>query len=152
MASPISSFSSAQTEELRMKNYKTQLEKKNEIDLRDLQSRHADDVIRLSSTQTQQLEDLQNAYDIKISAEAEVLEEKLNQIRVSNEERVNQEKRLADQEIQKVKNNHQSELNHLKKKSEIQITDLHKQYQKTSAILHEQSKQTSKREREKTSL
>jgi len=86
------SAKSSSTEELRLKNYKSQVEARHEIDMRELEQKNAEDVQRLQENYVQQEAQLRNAYEVQISTEAEALDEKLQQTRFGNEERVGAEK------------------------------------------------------------
>ena len=140
--------SSQTSDELRLKNYRAVLERKNEIEVQDLNARHTDEMERISENQALQLESLRNAYDVKISSEAEILEDRLHQIRMTNEERIASEKRAGQDELNHIKSSHQARVEEYRKNSEAQIDELHRQLQNTSEVLHEQAKKTAKRERE----
>src|SRR5437773_1724517 len=92
------SLKSSTTEELRLRNYKDQLQQKNELELREMQARHDEELQRRIENHTAQTDELRRDYDVQISDEAEQLEERLHQTRMSNEERISTEKKSADAE------------------------------------------------------
>jgi hypothetical protein len=91
---------------------------------------------------------LRNAYTIEISKEAEVLEQRLHQVRTNGEVQVEAEKMANEKELAQTKNAHQKQLDQYKKNSEAQIIETRKQLQATTDSLHAQAKKSLKRERE----
>ena len=136
-----SEIKSSTTDELRMKNHRTQLENRNELELRSLRDRHSDDVQRMMEAQAFQRDNIKQAYEVQISQEAENLEQKLHETRMENEKRVDDEKRVADQEVTKIKTMNQQQIQEYKKNSEAQIEALKKQYMATAEALHNKAKQ-----------
>src|SRR4051812_1352519 len=97
-----SSLNSTIADEVRLKNYRSQIEQKNDIELRDLEARHAEDLQKVLETSNREAERLRRDYDVKISQEAEMLEEKLHQIRIKNEIQINAEKESGENEVSKL--------------------------------------------------
>ena len=147
MASDFSAgVKSSTTEELRLRNYRTSLQQKSEMEIRDLQSRHSDVMQHTSDIQQLQLDELKRGFEVQISKEAEALEEKLHQIRLSGEERLEDEKRTMDTEFQKVRTASQQKIDEYRKNSEAQIDKLRKETQVATEMLHERGKRAAKKE------
>jgi hypothetical protein len=148
MSMDVSPLKSTQSEELRLKNYRTLLEQKNELELREIEAKHNDDVQRRMESGTAQIENLRRDFDVRFSQEAENLEERLRQTRSENELKIQQEKRQEEEELSRLKSLHQQRVEEYQKNSATQLDELHKQLQTTSQSLHDQAKKLALKERE----
>jgi hypothetical protein len=146
--SNVSASRAISADEMRMTNYRNLLEQKNDLQIKDIEDRHTQDVERITVSEADQMQNLRQAYNVKFSEEAEALEDKLAEVRNGNLERVAAEKRVGDAEVNKLKDANQQRIEEYKKISEMQIEQLHKNFKTTSDALHEQAKKTAKRERE----
>lgn len=143
-----SQIKSATVDDLRMQNYRNNMERKLESEVSELQSRHDQDIERLLENHAFQMEQLRNAYNVEISKEAEVLEERLHQVRTHGDVQVRAEKMAHEKELSQQKNAHQKQLDQYKKNSEAQIVEMRKQLQATTENLHAQAKKSLKKEKE----
>ena len=139
---------STSTDEIRMKNYRAQVQNRNEMDMRELQEQHASEIQRSSENHNLQSENLRSAFDVQISEEGERLQDKLDQIRMQNEERVKLEQKAGEEELTHTKTANQKKIEEYKKNSAAQLDALRKQFQATAENLHEQAKRTTKRDKE----
>ena len=142
------SAKTASADEIRLRNYRTQLERRNEMELADIDARHQDDVRKVMASQSLQMQELQGAYDVKISQEAEILEQRLHEIRQNNKERVETEQQAADDQLTKLKQAHEKQVIEYKKNTEEEMEQLRRQLQASTEALHNQAKKMSKRDRE----
>jgi len=145
-----SEIKNSSTDEIRMKNHRTLVQNRNELELRDLSARHSDEVQQLVETQTSQLDNMRHAYDVQISQEGEVLGEKLADIRLGADERTQDEKKIHEQELTKIQRAHQSRVEEYRKNAEAQIQTIRREHQKNAEALHAQSIKSARREREYT--
>ncbi len=143
-----SDIKGASAEELRLKNYRLQLQNRHELELRDIRDRQEDEVLRLHDNFNHQTETLRGAYDVQISAEAEQLEDRLQQLRISQAERVSTEKKVGDEEVAKLKAASSQQIHELRKNGEAQLTALRKQYQDAADALHKKVRKSAKRDQE----
>lgn len=143
-----SEIANSTTDELRIRQHRAQIQKREEMELRDKEARHQDAVQRLTDNQLDQLEKLKNAYEVRISEEAESLEQRLHEIRMSNEERIQAEKQAAEQELTKAKSANKKKIEEYQKNAEAQLDSLRKQYQASGDNLRKQARKTLKTEGE----
>ena len=80
------------SDEMRLQNYRERLKQQNELEIREMEANHAADLERLSTTEMNQIENLRHDYEVRVSQEAETLDEKLTEIRLENAGRVVQGK------------------------------------------------------------
>src|SRR4051794_12187278 len=102
MPPEVSLTKASAADEMRMRNYRAQTERRNDAELREIDTKHQEELGRVLGYQAEQMEQLRHSYDVKISEEAESQEQKLSEIRHSNGERLEVEKRAADEEYGKV--------------------------------------------------
>jgi hypothetical protein len=148
MSSEISRFKNSNNEEARMRNYRDQLLKRFELEIRDMEMRHQDEVVQMANSQAQTIENLRHAYDVRISEEGEALEEKLRQVKINSDERIEAEKRAGEAEFGKIRMGQQKRIEEYKKNADEQMAALQKRYQASTAQLHEQAKKTTRKEKE----
>jgi hypothetical protein len=134
------------SEELRMKNYQTQLERKNDAEVRDLQSRHAEDVRKELEAEENQLTEMRRAFEVQISKEAESLADRLEQVRGENERTVTDEKLNHQREMTRLKESHKAQLDEYRKQAEDSIERTRKESQATSETIRKQARKTERRE------
>ena len=140
-----SDIKSATTEDLRMRNYRQQLQQHNDSEIRDLEQKHNEDIARLQDNFTNQVQNLRHAYEIEISEEAENLEEKLQKVRGENEEKkISTEKKAGEDEVVKNRTANQQRIDEYKKNSELQLDPA----SKTSASLHRRPSRKSQENRQ----
>src|SRR5438105_2839235 len=96
------------TEDLRLRNYRTELNRRNEAEIREMDARHGENVAKLQESELAQLEQLKHAYEIQFSQEAEALEEKLRDLRAENDKRVDGEKKQGENELVKTRSMYQA--------------------------------------------
>ncbi len=144
-----SSLGASTTEDLRLRNYRASIQQKNDIELREIQNRHDDDIQRVTDTQAQQMGDLKRAYEVQISQEAEHLEEKLHQARLTTEQRVEAEKKAAESQLSKLKAVHQQRIEDYKKNAEEELLRLRKTAQANAELIHDRERKLARKEREK---
>jgi hypothetical protein len=140
------SIKNATTEEIRIRNYMTQLKQHEEIEVQDLEGKHQLELERLGDGSTHQIEELRKAYDVQISREAEGLEERLHQVRLSNEERVGAEKREGDAEVAKAHTQTQQRIAEYKKIGDAQLDALKKQFQASTETIHDRARKQARKE------
>ncbi len=138
--------SSLATEETRLKNYRSRLQYENEVELRNIESQHAQDLARLSTQFGDQMQGLRGAYEVKISQEAEQMDQKLRQFQAAKDQKLSEEKRLADVELSKLKAAHQDQIREFKKVSQNEYETLHKKLQASTHALHELARKSEKLE------
>lgn len=148
MSSDLSAIRDSTANEMRMKNYREQLQRRFDSDIHEMEASHQDDVVRILDHNIQQLDTLRNAYEVRISEEAEALEEKLHQVHSKAEARVDAEKRAGDEELARVKLTSQKRIEEYKKRSDEQVETLQKQLQASTSQLHEQAKKSARKEKE----
>lgn len=136
------------TDQLRLQNYRTQIQNKNQADLRAMEDRHSDEIERKLEAQARQKETLQEAYNVEISREAESLEERLQQIRLTNERLVAEEKRSGEMELDKLRKSNQQRIQEYKKNSEAQMEALRKELQASTDYVRNQARKSAKRNTE----
>ncbi|MEO5969012.1 MAG: hypothetical protein ABIQ95_03725 [Bdellovibrionia bacterium] len=134
--------SSLVAEETRLKNYRDRLQYANEVELRNMEIQHSQDLARLSAHFGTEVDNLREAYEVKISQEAEQMDHKLRQIQSDKEQQLSEEKHQADVELNKIKTAHQDQVREFKKVSQGEIETLHKKFQASSSALHEQAKKS----------
>ncbi len=139
---------SANTDELRYRNYLAQLHQRGDMEVRELQSAHGEEVQHLLETEKAQMDDLHRDFDVRISQEAEKLDEHLQNIRMQNEERVGEQKRAADQELNQVRATSQQRIDEYKKNADAQLDSLRKQYLAASEAMHERYRKSAHKEKE----
>ena len=147
-----SEIKASTTDELRTKNYRAQMQQTADLETRELEAKHNQDIERLNSNFKDQYQDLKHAYDIAISQEAEALEEKLHQVRDSTDEKVSSEKKLQEDELTKIKTVNQQRIDEYKKNADAQLDQIRKQYQASSEDLHTKAKKDMKKEKELTKV
>ncbi len=134
------------SEEMRLKTYLTRIQQHNDLETRDTQAKHGEEIQRLNETFADQSKAIKEAYDVQISREAESLEEKLYETQTHNEARVELEKRTGDEELTKLKTQQQQRIDEYKKNSEAQMDSLRKQLQANADALHEKARKSAKKE------
>ncbi len=138
------------TDELRLRNYRSQLERRNDAEVRTLERKHADDMQRLMERGADQVKQLHDAYQVQISQEAGNMEDHLSQLRIESQKRLEEEKQRADAELQKLKTADRKKIEEFKRNSAARIDSLRKELQANEASLHEQARKNAKKEREET--
>ncbi len=134
-----------QTEDLRLKNVRTQMKNRHESELRDIEARNGTETQRLIENHAAQLGELKNAYDVQISQEAEHLEDRLSQVRAGNADRVAMEKHAGDQEVEKVQKANQDKIEEYRKNGEAKLQNVRKDLQLQAEVLHNQEKEEARR-------
>lgn len=142
------SLKAATTDELRLKNYRDTLERRNDVEVRDIQAKHAQEIQKIIDHQTDQLEKMRAAYNVQISSEAATLDESLHETRIKNAQRVEEEKLAAEQNLAKLRAAHQERIEDYKQSSEAQYLALQKQLRTSAETLHEQSRKTARKQME----
>src|SRR5690606_13714792 len=89
--------------------------------------------------------DLKSAYEVRISQEAEKLEERLAAIRQGNEERVAAEERQGRMDYERIKAAYEDRIRDLREKSEMEIQEIRNRHQEILKRLDEQAKKSAKR-------
>ena len=145
MAGDLKNLSS---EEYRLQNYRHQLQQRNDVEIREIEQKHLDQVQRLQEDEAQARGELHQAYDLKISQEAESLGEKLDEIRQANQEKVAAEQRVGEQELAQVKTLQQQRLDEYRKNSDLQLEKIRRQYQSSAEALHDKSRRYADHEKE----
>ena len=140
--------SNANADEQRLKNYRNQVQRQHEIELKEIATNYDRDLEKLTQTKSMELEDVRSSYDVRISEEAESLDEKLQQIREDHEKRITLEKDTSDEELNKLKTANRLRIEDYKKNAELQVDSMKKELQENIELVHEQSKKAAKRERE----
>ncbi len=129
-----------------MRSYLTHLQNQNDLEAKEIQGRHAEEMNRLIENHADQADQMKKAFDVSISKEAEELEQRLHETRLSHDQRVADEKHTEEEELNKLKTAHQQRIEEYKKASESQMDTMRKQLQAQSEQLHEQAIKTAKRE------
>jgi hypothetical protein len=136
------------TEELRLQNYKTQLQNRNEAEVRDIQAKHADEVQHMLLQEGEQIQEVKRAYEVQISQEAEELEDRLHNFRLSAEEKIENEKRTGEDELHKVQADYKHRIDEYRRSSEAQLETLRRNLLTASEDMHEKAKRSARSERE----
>jgi hypothetical protein len=137
------------SEEMRLKTYLTHVQNRAELETRETEAKHGEQLQRLTENFQDRSKALKEAYDVQISREAESLEEKLHTTRMKNEERVETEKRAGEEEVAKVRTQQQQKVEEYRKNSEAQLDSLRKQLQASADALHEKARKSANREQKK---
>ena len=87
-------------------------------------------------------------YDVKISQEAEALQDKLEEIRKKSDERVENEKHTGEAELDKLKVANQQRSDEYRKNADLQIDSLRKELQNVEQNIRDQSRKQAKKEKE----
>ncbi|MFZ9596138.1 MAG: hypothetical protein ACO3A2_08685 [Bdellovibrionia bacterium] len=130
-------------EEFRLKAYRNRIQADHESELRNMEAQHAQTVEKTTDRQRQQLDQLKEAYDVKISKEAEDLENQLHRIQLEKSEKLEQEKLKADAEINRFRTAHQDQVRQIQKNSQNELETLQKKLGEATQALHQQVKKTS---------
>ena len=83
-----SNMKAMSADEMRMRNYRAQVEARHEAEMREIELHNTDDVVKAQTADHEQMEQIKGAYDVEISKEAESLEGHLHDIREQNQERI----------------------------------------------------------------
>ena len=143
-----SALRSANQEEMKLQQFRATVERRNDIELKDLEQRHGAELKKLSETHADQMQRLKQAYDVEISEEAERLDAALHQNRMQNQQRMEAEKLNGDHEFNQARAAHHERIEEFRKNSEAQMGNMQKQLQASSTVLHEQSKKTARKQTE----
>ena len=133
-----------------MRNYRNQLEHQNEIELKDIENRYASELQKLHQTKILELDQLTKAYDVKISEEAEIMEDRLSTVHAESDKRITTEKQIGEDELKKVKLSNRQRVEDYKKYGELQLESLKKQIQADQAAMHDRAVKAAKKEREQS--
>ena len=125
-------------DEIRYKNYLQQMERDQDATVKDREDQHRERLTNLISGHEDQTKSLKKDYDVKISEEAEALDQKLALIRERNQSLVSQEKQSGDLEAGKVHQQYEQKVDSEKKVGDEQIAKLQSYYKKASEELHKQ--------------
>lgn len=131
-----------------LKNHLQQTKMRAEAELKDIRDQHDQDIARMVDRFEQQKGGLQHAYDVHISKEAEILEDKLNEIRIKASERVDGEQKAHETEMTNLKKSHQARVEEYRRNSDHQLDKMRKELQSATDNLHQQAKRVSKRDKE----
>jgi hypothetical protein len=123
-------------DEIRYRNYLTQLERDQDAQVKEKQDAHRDHLANIITTSTDQSQTLRKDYDVKISDEAEMLEHKLSLIRDRNDILSKQERENGEREADKVHNQYSQKIDQQKQVGDEQIARLQGYYKKASEELH----------------
>lgn len=141
MPSEIKSFTA---EDLRLRNYRSLVQQRHEMEMRDIEAKHGQETLDLTEQSKNQLNELRKAYDVQISREAEELEERLAEIRARKDEKIKEEEHQTETELSKARNSQQTRLQEYKKNAESQLDALRKQYQNATDNLNAQAAKNQK--------
>ncbi len=125
-------------DEIRYRSYLNQMERDQDSQIKEKEEIHQERLASLIASNDQTHQNLRKDYDVKISAEAEMLEQKLAQIRERNQEIVDQEKESGVHEADKVHNQYVAKIELEKKVGDDQIAKLQNYYKGASEKLHHQ--------------
>ena len=125
-------------DELRYKSYLGQIERDQEATIREKQDEHREHLTQLVTTQAEQSTALKKDYDVRISAEAEALENRLGSVRERNQAMVAQEKENGEMEAAKIHQHFVKRIEDEKQLGDEQIQKLQSYYKKSSEELHKQ--------------
>jgi len=135
------------TEDVRLKNYENQMKNRHEESVRDLRESHESEITRMLSHYANQKHQMDSDYEVKISEEAERLENVLNNHKIQHEERIQAEKNSEEIELQNLKTAHQKRVEEYKQNNELVVDRMRRQLQATSEHLHAQARKTEKKEK-----
>ena len=141
-----SDVSSLNMDEMRMRNAKTQLQNRHELEMHEIEEKNASETNRLLENHANQFETLRTAYDVQISEEAEGLAQRLHDIRLSNENKLNTEKRTTDEEVTKIKTANQKKIEDYKRTGESKMETLRKELQANAEAVHEMARRGARRD------
>ena len=141
-----SDVSSLNTDEMRLRNVKTQMQNRHDLEMREIEEKNATETNRLIENHASQLETLRSAYDVQISEEAEGLAQHLHDIRLANENKLGTEKKSADDEVIKVKTANQKKIEDYKRTGESKLETLRKELQANAEAVHDMARKGSRRE------
>ena len=125
-------------DEIRYKNYLLQMERDQDATVKDKENLHRDRLSQLITNHDEQTQSLKKDYDVKISSEAEALDQKLAMVRERNQVLVNQEHENGEMEASKVHQQYSQKIEPEKKVGDEQISRLQSYYKKASDELHHQ--------------
>ncbi len=125
-------------DEIRYKNYLLQMERDQDSNLKDKELEHRERLTHLITSHDEQTQTLKKDYDVKISSEAEALDQKLAMVRERNQALVNQEHENGEAAASKVHQQYAQKIESEKKVGDEQISRLQSYYKRASNELHKQ--------------
>jgi hypothetical protein len=141
-------LSGVSSDELRMRNYRAQLQAQDDLEVRELQNRHNDEIQRLTEQNKAQTDQMRHDYEVRISQEGEALDERLQKVRLENDQQVAAENQKGQEELNQARTSNQQRVDEYKKNSDAKIEQMRKQYQLAAENLHDKAKKNERRERE----
>ena len=145
-------YRTSNADEIRMRNYRQQLERQNEIDIKDIDAKHVEQMQHLAEDHQIKSQSLKNGFDVRISEEAEALDDELQRVRRSNEERIITEKQAGDDELGRIRTANTDRLNEFKKNSEFQLEKLRRDLQMSAEAMKKQARPGGKKGKEGISV
>lgn len=135
----------ANLDEMRLANHRLRVRDQHETELRDIEAKHQAEVTRVLERQSTLAEQLNRDYEVKISAEAMELEDRLQAQRANADARLQTEKATAEKEFERVRSQNLKRVEQYQKNSEARIETVRKQEQDATASLHARAKQAEKK-------
>jgi hypothetical protein len=136
-----SQVAQAQADEMMMKNYRTHLERSNQMNLQEIKNKNSDEVQRTLEDQELAKAKMNEAFQVRFTNEGQDREEKLAQIHLESTRLINDLKGTQEQELEKLKTQHKQRVEEFKRSSDDQITHLRNELAQSTSILHERAKQ-----------
>ena len=144
-----SAIKNSTVEELKLKNTTAQLERRYDRKLREMEDQHMHDVRNVQESNEDQLRALRRAYEVRISQDAEALEEKLHAVRLSNQNQVTEAERTGTAELNQIKQANAMRLQAYKKNADDQLAKTQTEHQLASLKMHEQTAKAARQNRDK---
>ena len=141
-----SDVSSLNMDEMRLRNAKTQMQNRHDLEMREIEEKNASETNRLIENHAGQLETLRSAYDVQISEEAEGLAQRLHDVRLIAENKLSSEKKMADEEVTKIKTANQKKIEDYKRTGESKLETLRKELQANAEAVHDMARKGARRE------
>ena len=150
MASSTSGTGSADT--TRYQSYLNQLEREQDAEVHEKEDDHKEKLTRLVDTNTSQEAQIHKDYNVKISDEAETMQNKLNLTRERNDIIIAQERERGEKESDRIRSQYQQKIEMERKTGDEQLSRMQEYYKKSAEEIHRQYAKAEARETQKGKL
>jgi len=128
--------------EAQLRNSRYDLEQQQERETRERIQSHAERMQQLEVEQRRNMDALRKDFDVQLSKEAGILEERLQEIRDRNEELLTQEKNWGDQELKKIKEATHQSLERAESEADTRLFDHRQQLKDAETAQYQQLKES----------
>lgn len=138
----MSSVRAGSTDEIRLQNYRAQVERQHDAALQQLDTKYREQIGDLIQRREDEIDQIRRAYDVRISEEAEQLEAKLHSAREIAMERVAQEQKSGDKEVERIRTIQNKRVEEYKKNAYARADDVHRELEQHLKNLDTQAKRS----------